>query len=203
MPMQCSLKPALPTWLPPIMKPSRTVCCRTHAGCTTCMVRLGHDMLQLLLSALHTNATMHGRHCIVTTACLRLPGACSVHVRGTRPLLMATGMPGLLGGLSAAVAGYWAYQPNKALIEHGHHQWSYQLLAIFVTLGAPLACMALALSGGQHPAPENLLLTSAVAMQLEVPCEVELKVSLLQSLRSAVACWRAWRSPRLIHSSRA
>ena len=45
-------------------------------------------------------------------------------------------MPGLLGGLSAAVASYWAYQPNKLLIEHAHHQWAYQLLASLVTLGA-------------------------------------------------------------------
>lgn len=47
-------------------------------------------------------------------------------------------MPGLLGGLSAAVASYWAYQPNKLLIEHAH-QWAYQLLAILVTLGATAA----------------------------------------------------------------
>jgi hypothetical protein len=53
--------------------------------------------------------------------------------------LCHAGMPGLLGGLSAAVASYWAHQPNKLLIEHAHHQWAYQLLAIFVTLGATAA----------------------------------------------------------------
>lgn len=45
-------------------------------------------------------------------------------------------MPGLLGGVAAAVASVVAYHPNKALFAHGHHQWGYQLLAVLVTLGA-------------------------------------------------------------------
>lgn len=45
------------------------------------------------------------------------------------------GMPGLLGGVAAAVASVWAYHPNKALLAHGHHQWGYQLLALLCTLG--------------------------------------------------------------------
>lgn len=53
--------------------------------------------------------------------------------------VLHAGMPGLLGGLAAAVASYWAYHPNKLLIEHAHHQWAYQLLAILVTLGATAA----------------------------------------------------------------
>ena len=55
--------------------------------------------------------------------------------------MMPAGMPGLLGGIAAAVASVWVYHPNKHILEHGHHQWAYQLLATLVTLGAVARCV--------------------------------------------------------------
>ena len=45
-------------------------------------------------------------------------------------------MPGLLGGLAAALASVLTQTSNKALITHGTSQWFYQLAAILVNLGS-------------------------------------------------------------------
>ena len=45
------------------------------------------------------------------------------------------GMPGLLGGLTAALVSLTSYGGNKGVMPAGHHQAWYQVFGILVTLG--------------------------------------------------------------------
>ncbi len=45
------------------------------------------------------------------------------------------GMPGLLGGLTAALISVTSYGGNKGVMPAGHHQAVYQIFGMLVTLG--------------------------------------------------------------------
>ncbi len=44
-------------------------------------------------------------------------------------------MPGLLGGLTAALISLTSYGANKSVMPAGHHQALYQIFGMLVTLG--------------------------------------------------------------------
>ena len=45
------------------------------------------------------------------------------------------GIPGILGGLTAALVALTSYQDNKGVMPAGHHQALYQIYGILLTLG--------------------------------------------------------------------